>query len=82
MRRFGDAVLLAALWQLILVADAHAYLDPGTGSFIVQTIIAMVVGATFTLKVYWRRLKGFLSGKPERPAEAGAEAEKDHASVG
>jgi hypothetical protein len=54
---------------LIAIADlhqAHAYLDPGTGSMLIQVIIAGALGAAFTLKLYWKRLKGFLSkGKTE-----------------
>ena len=45
---------------LIFIADlnqAHAYLDPGTGSMLIQVIIAGAVGAAFTLKLYWKRIK-------------------------
>ena len=33
------------------------YLDPGSGSYIFQLIIAVLVGALFLIKVYWRRIK-------------------------
>ena len=36
-----------------------AYLDPGSGSFILQLLIASLVGAAFVLKTYWRRINGF-----------------------
>lgn len=32
------------------------YLDPGSGSFIVQAVIAGVVGVGAVLKLYWVRL--------------------------
>jgi len=35
---------------------ALAYLDPGTGSLIVQTMIAAVLGALLVFKGYWRQL--------------------------
>lgn len=38
-----------------------AYLDPGTGSFILQALIGVILGGLLTLKMYWRRLKGFAS---------------------
>ncbi|MFH1844849.1 MAG: hypothetical protein ABIF77_16790 [bacterium] len=40
-----------------------AYLDPGTGSFIFQGIIAAVVGAGVVMKIYWKRIAAFLTGK-------------------
>lgn len=44
--------------SLILATPAHAYLDPGSGSFILQILIASIVGALFLLKQYWRRIWG------------------------
>jgi len=38
-----------------------AYLDPGTGSFILQMLIAFAVGASFFIKMYWRKVKNFFS---------------------
>jgi hypothetical protein len=70
MKRFNNVLALVVAMQLILVVEAQAYLDPGTGSFIFQTIVAMVVGAAFTLKLYWQRVKGFFLRKPALPAEA------------
>jgi hypothetical protein len=37
----------------------HAYLDPGTGSYFLQLLIAAFVGVSFALKIYWRKLKSF-----------------------
>ncbi len=36
-----------------------AYLDPGSGSFILQLLIAALLGAAFLLKTYWGRVKLF-----------------------
>ncbi len=41
--------------------SAHAYLDPGTGSFIIQVVIAAVAGISFSLKIYWKKMAGQLS---------------------
>jgi hypothetical protein len=41
--------------------SAAAYLDPGTGSFMLQMLIAGIMGALFTIKLYWYRLKAFLT---------------------
>ena len=46
---------------LVSSGTAHAYIDPGTGSYILQIVIAGLVGAAFTLKLFWRRIQIFFS---------------------
>jgi hypothetical protein len=52
----------------IFYVPAFAYLDPGTGSMLWQTVVALLAGATYFLKLNWRRIKAFLakSGKKEQ----------------
>lgn len=38
---------------------AHAYLDPGTGSLIIQTIIAGIAAGLFALSNFWDKFKSF-----------------------
>ena len=40
--------------------SVYAYLDPGAGSFILQMLIAGILGAIYTLKLYWYGLKSFV----------------------
>lgn len=61
--------LLLVCLLVLAPASAHAYIDPGTGSFVIQGIIAAVVGAGFAIKMFWHRIKAFLTGKP-MPTEA------------
>lgn len=43
---------------------AHAYLDPGTGSYAFQVGVAGVFGALFSMKMFWARLrKGLTTGR-------------------
>ncbi|HDQ70584.1 MAG TPA: hypothetical protein ENN19_00630 [Chloroflexi bacterium] len=37
----------------------YAYLDPGTGSYLFQLLIAGLLGLLFIVKVYWGRIKAF-----------------------
>ena len=46
---------------LFFVEDAFAYLDPGTGSMILQMLIGGIAAAIFTVKLYWFRIKEFFS---------------------
>ncbi len=57
-------ILLATLALMLISAPAFAYIDPGTGSFLVQGIIAVVIGVGVTGKLYWSKIKAFLTGKP------------------
>ncbi|MEN8007416.1 MAG: hypothetical protein ABFS42_10400 [Candidatus Krumholzibacteriota bacterium] len=56
--------LVMALAVILFPVDALAYLDPGTGSFLIQGVIAAVVGAGFAIKMFWHRIKALLTGKP------------------
>jgi hypothetical protein len=48
---------VAALYLTLSFADdAQAYLDPGTGSIVLQVLAAGVFGLLFLLKTYWRKL--------------------------
>ena len=42
--------------------EAHAYLDPGTGSILIQGIIAVIAGGLFTLRLYWQKAEDFFFG--------------------
>lgn len=54
-------VVLAVL--LITVAPAHAYIDAGSGSYVLQMIVAGFLGLLFTLKLSWQRFKTFAVSK-------------------
>jgi hypothetical protein len=55
---------LAVILALVLMpAPAMAYLDPGTGSFVIQGIIAAIVGGGFAVKMFWGRIKAKITGK-------------------
>lgn len=41
--------------------DAYAYLDPGSGSAVIQVIIGAIAGIGITLKIYWYKIKEKLS---------------------
>jgi len=41
-------------------SPAHAYLDPGTGSLIIQSIIGMIAAAVAAIGFYWSKVKFFL----------------------
>lgn len=52
--------LFALLYVILFPLDGHAYIDPGTGSYILQLMAATLLALLFTLKVFWRRIKSFI----------------------
>jgi hypothetical protein len=39
------------------------YLDPGSGSFLIQLLLAALLGGAFAIKIYWKKIKTLFSGK-------------------
>ncbi len=52
-------VIVAML--IATVAPAYAYIDAGSGSYMLQMAMASILAVVFTLKLYWQRLLLFLS---------------------
>jgi hypothetical protein len=50
----------------VLAPAAHAYLDPGGGSMMIQLLLAGVAGIGVALKVYWRRLRAFFGKSQDK----------------
>lgn len=49
---------LCSIVALILIAKpAHAYLDPGTGSMLLQSILAVIAMLGSGIAVFWSHLK-------------------------
>jgi hypothetical protein len=44
-------------------APAHAYIDPGTGSYLLQLMIGSILGGLFVVKMYWKKITSRLRGK-------------------
>jgi hypothetical protein len=55
MRRIAPAATLLS-FLVLFPSEAHAYLDPGTGSFILQMVIGAVLGGIVTIGLFWKRI--------------------------
>jgi len=47
---------------------AQAYIDPGTGSYVIQLLIAAFIGISFSIKIFWKKIVRLFS-KKSRPDE-------------
>lgn len=55
---FHELIDLAS--QLIIPSPSDAaYLDPGSGSFILQILLATLLGSLFLVKSFWRKIVVF-----------------------
>jgi len=50
------------------ISSIFLYVDPGSGSYLVQAIIAAVLGALFYFKNIWWRIKAFFSKSKKEEA--------------
>ena len=49
------------------------YIDPGSGSYLLQLIIAAVLGVSFFFKNFWYKVKSFFTGtRPDKEKEKDA----------
>jgi len=64
---------LVVLSVLVLLAasPAYAYLDPGTGSVLVQALLAGLAVGSAAVAAFWTRIRQFLARRPrpDQPPE-------------
>jgi hypothetical protein len=65
--RHGSPFLIAALlWALAAPRDAHAYLDPSTGSMAISAVMAVLAAIGMAIQTYGQRLRSLLLGGSRR----------------
>ena len=69
------AVAVPAAVALVIAATgpAHAYLDPGTGTFILQILAAALVGGLFYIRRVGQAIKGFFIKPDSKPGSSPSE---------
>jgi len=45
--------------KILLTANLFGYIDPGTGSYLLQILLAGLLGAAFAIKMFWQNIKNF-----------------------
>ncbi len=61
-------VAMSAIFVCIgITTPAYAYLDPGTGSLLLQGLIATLAAAAATGSIYWGKIRAFFSAKKDEP---------------
>ena len=62
-------VVLAAFLLLNFARSAHAYLDPGSGSLVLQVLLGGVAGVLLVLKLFWHRILAIFGIRKEEKKE-------------
>ena len=52
-------IYLVVIAFMSFTTSSQAYLDPGTGSIIIQAILGFIAAAGATITVYWKKFKEF-----------------------
>ena len=65
--KFSILLILVVAFHSLVIPVANAYIDPGTGSYMVQLGLGGLLGLGLTLKLYWRRLMSLFSRHREGP---------------
>ena len=60
-KKLKHVLFVCLLFLFVFPQKAHAYLDPGTGSYLLQVAGAAIFGALFFVKSWWGGLKHFIS---------------------
>ncbi len=61
------------LLACLVIGDVHAYLDPGTGSMLLQVILGGIAAVGVAIKLYWHKLRAaFGMAKKEDPEDESA----------
>ena len=49
-------ILFVLVFLFVAPTQIHAYLDPGTGSYITQILIGVILGGLYAVKIYWKKI--------------------------
>ena len=61
-----NILIFICIYMLALSKEAYAYIDPGTGSLILQGLIGTLIAGFFVIKKYWEQLKLFFKGNRKK----------------
>jgi len=54
-------ILAIIAFTVGFISPAYAYLDPGTGSIILQGVIGGIAAGAAVIGLYWQKVKAFVS---------------------
>jgi hypothetical protein len=67
--------------MLVLIGTLNkdlAYLDPGSGSFILQILLATLLASLLFMKNFWRKVFGFFKKPTSQDQNEDPDVDKEH----
>ena len=46
---------------IIVIKKADAYIDPGTGSMMIQALLALLATVSVSVGIFWKRIRSFFT---------------------
>ncbi len=68
------ALIAGTLFDLL--RTKQAYLDPGSGSYLLQLLIAGLLGGMFAIRASWGKIKNFFRRGPKNEEELPSDDEQ------
>jgi hypothetical protein len=59
--KLAMSIVMVLLAIMLFPPSAHAYIDPATGSYVLQIVIAGIAAGAFALKMFWGKIKSLFS---------------------
>jgi apolipoprotein N-acyltransferase len=63
-------LVVVALCLWVFPARAYGYLDPATGSMVLQVLVGGLLAVAAVLRMYWKKTRSLFSRKAESRAHA------------
>ena len=54
---FYSSIVVLIIVGHFSISDAFAYIDPSSGTLIIQMLAGALIGVGITLKLYWEKIK-------------------------
>jgi hypothetical protein len=77
LKFLNHTFFLFALLSFVIIEEAHAYLDMGTGSMVLQSIIAAIAGGLFVVRAYWQKFRNLFSRKKSTSSLKNEQSDKE-----
>jgi len=74
LMKFNMIVAFALSALVLWPSVSFAYIDPGTGSILIQGIIGAIAAIGVTLKLYWHRIVAYFRREPAEDSAPGESA--------
>ena len=59
-------LIFLLFFNVFFLSKAQAYIDPGSGSIILQALLGALAAAGATVSIYWNKFKNFFKKKKKK----------------